>query len=53
MFFPGAEIFTLSEVTPISTVGASILAKVERDNYIYDLCKKYPKLDEYYDLSKK
>ena len=31
---------------------ASILAKVERDNYIYDLCKKYPKLDEYYDLSK-
>ena len=31
---------------------ASILAKVERDNYIYDICKKYPKLDEYYDLSK-
>ena len=31
---------------------ASILAKVERDNYIQDLCKEYPKLDEYYDLSK-
>jgi ribonuclease HII len=36
--------------TPIAA--ASILAKVERDNYIYDLCKQYPKLDEYYDLSK-
>ena len=31
---------------------ASILAKVERDNYIYDMCEKYPKLDEIYDLSK-
>jgi len=31
---------------------ASILAKVERDNYIYDICKSYSKLDEYYDLSK-
>ena len=31
---------------------ASILAKVERDKYICDLCKEYPKLDEYYDLSK-
>jgi len=31
---------------------ASILAKVERDNYIEELCKKYPKLDEFYDLSK-
>jgi len=30
----------------------SILAKVERDNYINKLCKEYPKLDEYYDLSK-
>lgn len=36
--------------TPIAA--ASILAKSERDNYIYDLCKQYPKLDEYYDLSK-
>ena len=31
---------------------ASILAKVERDKYISDLCKEYPKLDEYYGLSK-
>lgn len=31
---------------------ASILAKVERDKYICDLCKEYPKLDEYYELSK-
>lgn len=35
-----------------SIAAASILAKVERDNYIYDLCKAHPKLDEYYDLSK-
>jgi ribonuclease HII len=39
-----------NKYTPIAA--ASILAKVERDNYIYDLCKKYPKLDEYYDLVK-
>ena len=31
---------------------ASILAKIARDDYIYDLCKKYPKLNEYYDLKK-
>ena len=31
---------------------ASILAKVSRDNYIKDMCEKYPKLDEYYELSK-
>jgi ribonuclease HII len=31
---------------------ASILAKVERDKYICDLCKEYPKLDEYYELTK-
>ncbi len=31
---------------------ASILAKVERDLYIEDLCEKYPKLNEYYDLIK-
>ena len=31
---------------------ASILAKVERDKYIEDLCKEYPKLDEFYGLSK-
>ena len=36
-----------------STIAAaSILAKVERDSYISELCKDYPKLDEYYDLSK-
>ena len=35
-----------------SIAAASILAKVERDNYIYALCEKYPKLDEYYDLAK-
>jgi len=31
---------------------ASILAKVERDNYIQELCLEYPKLNEYYGLSK-
>lgn len=31
---------------------ASILAKIARDNYIYDICEKYPKLNEYYDLKK-
>ena len=30
---------------------ASILAKVERDNYIYDLCRQYPSLDERYGFS--
>ena len=29
---------------------ASILAKVERDKYIEELCKEYPHLDERYDL---
>lgn len=29
---------------------ASILAKVARDKYITELCKKHPKLDEYYSL---
>ena len=29
---------------------ASILAKVERDEYILDMCEKYPKLKEYYSL---
>ena len=33
-----------------SIAAASILAKVERDNYIQELCDKYPKLDEYYGL---
>lgn len=31
---------------------ASILAKVSRDNYIKEMCEKYPILDEYYELSK-
>tara|TARA_B100001057_G_scaffold198759_2_gene199323 strand:+ start:802 stop:1464 length:663 start_codon:yes stop_codon:yes gene_type:complete len=31
---------------------ASILAKVARDEYIEELCKDFPKLDEYYNLSK-
>ena len=31
---------------------ASILAKVARDEYIEELCKDYPKLDVYYNLSK-
>lgn len=31
---------------------ASILAKIARDDYIYDICEKYPKLNEYYDLKK-
>ena len=33
-----------------SIAAASILAKVERDNYILDLCEKYPKLKEYYSI---
>ena len=33
-----------------SIASASILAKVARDNYINDMCDKYPLLDEYYDL---
>ena len=35
-----------------SIAAASILAKVARDNYIKDMCKIYPKLDEFYDLLK-
>ena len=31
---------------------ASIIAKVQRDQYIEDLCEKYPLLDEYFGLSK-
>lgn len=32
--------------------GASIIAKVERDKYIEDLCDEYPNLEEFYDLRK-
>ena len=34
-----------------SIAAASILAKVERDKYIGELCASYKKLDEYYNLS--
>ena len=34
----------------ISIAAASVLAKVERDKYIYDLCDKYENLDEYYGI---
>jgi len=33
-----------------SIAAASILAKVDRDNYIYDLCKNNPELDEHYGI---
>ena len=33
-----------------SIAAASILAKVERDKYILELCDKYPDLDEKYNL---
>ena len=35
-----------------SIAAASILAKVERDQYIEELCDTYPKLEEYYGLRK-
>ena len=35
-----------------SIAAASIIAKVQRDQYIEDLCLKYPLLDQYYGLSK-
>lgn len=35
-----------------SIAAASIIAKVERDKYITELCNKYKKLDEYYNLEK-
>jgi hypothetical protein len=36
--------------TYCSIAAASILAKVERDQYVDEMCDKYPKLDEYYGL---
>ena len=33
-----------------SIAAASILAKVDRDKYIYKMCDDYPKLDEYYSI---
>ena len=35
-----------------SIAAASILAKVERDNYIEEICNKYTKLDFYYQIKK-
>ena len=35
-----------------SIAAASIIAKVERDEYIYQMCIMYPLLDIYYNLSK-
>jgi ribonuclease HII len=37
--------------TYTSIAAASILAKVARDEYIYEMCKQYPLLDTYYNLS--
>jgi ribonuclease HII len=36
--------------TYASIAAASILAKVERDEYILKMCKEYPELNTYYDL---
>jgi ribonuclease HII len=57
-----SETETMKEVDTICVVNgdntysaiaaASILAKVERDNYIQELCLEYPKLNEYYGISK-
>lgn len=35
-----------------SIAAASIIAKVERDKYIRDICSRYPKLNLYYNLEK-
>ena len=35
-----------------SIAAASIIAKVERDRYIKDMCYKYPNLNQIYDLEK-
>lgn len=39
------------DATYLSIAAASILAKWERDQYIYELCKKHPELDERYSIS--
>jgi ribonuclease HII len=36
----------------MAIAAASILAKTARDNYVIDLCDKYPFLDQHYGLSK-
>ena len=36
--------------TYCSIAAASILAKVERDNYVYKMCDRYPELNTYFDL---
>ena len=35
-----------------SISAASILAKVERDKYIIEMCKEYPELNTFYNLEK-
>jgi len=34
----------------VSISAASIIAKVEHDKYIYEMCEKYPNLDTFYSL---
>ena len=36
----------------VAIAAASILAKVYRDDYIAELCEKYPALSEYYSIDK-
>lgn len=36
----------------VGIAAASIIAKVARDEYVIDLCDKYPKLSEYYGIEK-
>ena len=42
--------FTSGDNSYGSMAAASILAKVSRDRYIYELCQKYPKLSELYKM---
>lgn len=40
------------DATYLGIAAASILAKVERDQWVYEMCDMYPYLDEQYDLRK-
>jgi len=40
------------DATYMAIAAASILAKTARDNYVLELCEKYPFLDEHYGMSK-
>tara|TARA_Y100000768_G_scaffold387688_3_gene379831 strand:+ start:5430 stop:6101 length:672 start_codon:yes stop_codon:yes gene_type:complete len=64
-FRPYMSITSDGELTPLNHIcikggdnefvaiaAASILAKVYRDEYIGDLCEKYPQLSEYYSIDK-